>query len=107
MKNFIAIILLFTFSCTDGQRENIKIQGNTYETQPILVVDTLLTARVAQLEKHAKLQDSAIKVLALHAYHADSVNNHKQFKSDRAERRGRFLGGLLKGLIPVLSSVDR
>lgn len=32
----------------------------------------------------------------------DSVQVDKKAKGDKAERRGRFLGGLLKGLIPGL-----
>ncbi len=107
MKNIIAVLLLFAASCTSEQRENIKIQGEAYEAKPELVIDSVLTARVAALEKHAHFQDSVIKVLALHATHADSVNVQKQFKSDRAERRGRFLGGLIKGLIPGLSGAGR
>lgn len=107
MKTFLALFLLIAVSCTNEQREKIDLQGETSESAPVLVIDSVLTDRVDALEKHAQFQDSVIKVLALHATHADSVNVQKQFKSDRAERRGRFLGGLLKGLIPGLSGAGR
>lgn len=99
MKKILAVLLFIAVSCTEEQRKDISIQEDSVTAQPI---DTVLTNRVSSLEKHAAMQDSVIKVLALHAYHADSVAEKKQIKSDRAERRGRFLGGLLKTLIPGL-----
>ena len=40
------------------------------------------------------------QVLAKSVLYLDSCQQAKSIKQDRAERRGKFLGGLLKGLIP-------
>lgn len=42
------------------------------------------------------------KALAKTALYLDSCNQNKAQKADRAERRGKFVGGLLKGLFPGL-----
>ena len=42
------------------------------------------------------------KALAKTALYLDSCNQQKTQKADRAERRGKFVGGLLKGLFPGL-----
>jgi hypothetical protein len=42
------------------------------------------------------------KALAKSIVFVDSCNQAKIQKSDRAERRGKFVGGLLKGLFPGL-----
>jgi len=97
MKNFIAIALLVLASCTEKRITNLEIESKNAQ-----VADSVLYEKLKTLQKHVNYQDSVIKVLALHAYHADSVSVIKQTKNDRAERRGKFLGGLLKTLIPGL-----
>lgn len=42
------------------------------------------------------------QVLAKSVLYLDSCQQAKTIKQDRAERRGKFLGGLLKGLFPGL-----
>jgi len=42
------------------------------------------------------------KALAKTAIYLDSCQQNKAQKADRAERRGKFVGGLLKGLFPGL-----
>ena len=39
-------------------------------------------------------------VLARSIVYLDSCNQAKATKADRAEKRGRFIGGLIKGLFP-------
>ena len=97
MKKILALLLLVSVSCQDKRVDRLEavVENGLY-------TDTVLTNRIEKLEKHVVVQDSIIKVLASHAVHADSVTVTRQTKSDRAERRGRFLGGLLKTLIPIL-----
>lgn len=40
------------------------------------------------------------KALAKSVIYLDSCNQAKTQKADKAERRGKFLGGLIKGLFP-------
>lgn len=42
------------------------------------------------------------EALAKTVIYLDSCQNNKTIKQDRAERRGKFVGGLLKGLFPGL-----
>jgi hypothetical protein len=42
------------------------------------------------------------KAMVKSIIYLDSLNQEKASKADRAERRGRFVGGLLKGLLPHL-----
>jgi hypothetical protein len=42
------------------------------------------------------------KILAKSFLYIDSCNSNRVSKTERAERRGRFLGGILKGLMPGL-----
>jgi len=58
------------------------------------------TIRVIHLEQGI---DSLKKVnlqLAKATIYIDSIQSTQKTKSDRAERRGKFVGGLLRGLIP-------
>jgi hypothetical protein len=43
----------------------------------------------------------ANQALVKSVLYLDSCQQVKTMKSDRAERRGRFIAGLLKGLIPI------
>ena len=42
------------------------------------------------------------KAMVKSIIYLDSLNQEKVSKAERAERRGRFVGGLLKGLLPHL-----
>jgi hypothetical protein len=53
----------------------------------------LLSAQVDSLQ-------STSKIFAKSILYLDSCQIHKGQKADRAERRGRFLGGVIKGLFP-------
>lgn len=44
--------------------------------------------------------DNQSKALAKTVLYLDSCNQIKAQKADKAERRGKFVGGLLKGLFP-------
>lgn len=66
------------------------------------------TINVAILQQNNQLSDqvdslqSTTKILAKSFLYIDSCNISRISKTDRAERRGRFLGGLLKGVLPGL-----
>lgn len=59
----------------------------------LLLKNTYLESRIDSLkEANAKIVKATIYI--------DSCQAAKVQKADRAERRGRFVGGLLRGLIP-------
>lgn len=58
--------------------------------------------RVARCEARIDSIKTQTKAVAESVIYVDSVATTKTSKSERAERRGRFVGGLLKGLIPGL-----
>jgi len=58
--------------------------------------------RVIRCESRIDSIKAQTKAVAESVIYVDSVATTKAGKSERAERRGRFVGGLLKGLIPGL-----
>lgn len=54
---------------------------------------SLLSTQVDSLQNTSK-------ILAKSILYLDSCQTNKGQKADRAERRGRFLGGVIKGLFP-------
>ena len=61
----------------------------------VLQQNNQLSGRVDSLQ-------STTKILAKSFLYIDSCNSNRVSKTERAERRGRFLGGILKGLMPGL-----
>jgi hypothetical protein len=55
-----------------------------------------------QLSGQVDSLQSTTKILAKSFLYIDSCNASRIKKTDRAERRGRFLGGLLKEVLPGL-----
>lgn len=55
-----------------------------------------------QLSGQVDSLQNTTKILAKSFLYIDSCNASRINKTDRAERRGRFLGGLLKGVLPGL-----
>jgi hypothetical protein len=80
----------------------------TYKTQQIeinakqdsSILDNQLYAQTVSSEVRLAREHSA--VLAKSVLYLDSCQQAKTTKQDRAERRGKFIGGLLKGLFPGL-----
>jgi hypothetical protein len=105
MKNLFVICCLFIVSCT-GKPENQEVlyEKNPF-AEPIVLIDSATINRISKLESQTQAQDSAIRVLVKHAMYSDSLLQDRQKKSDRAEKRGRFWGGVLKGLIPGLNAI--
>jgi hypothetical protein len=68
-------------------------------------VDSLMLVQSVRIQVLSNANDSLkgqIKDLAICVQYLDSVHESKGFKSERAEKRGRFIGGLIKGLFPGL-----
>jgi hypothetical protein len=60
------------------------------------------SATISQLQSNVDSLFAADQVFAKSILFLDSCNNLKLTKAERAERRGRFVGGLLRGLFPKL-----
>lgn len=58
------------------------------------------TGRLINVECSIDSLRAQNKALAKSIVYLDSCNTAKNHKQERAERRGRFVGGLLKGLFP-------
>ena len=58
------------------------------------------TARIIRNETTVDSLRAQINGLAKTVIYLDSCQQAKSSKQDRAERRGKFVGGLLKGLFP-------
>jgi hypothetical protein len=64
------------------------------------LINSQLNQRLDSLEKAVNRANSNNAVLAKSVLYLDSCQQTKMVKQDKAERRGRFVGGLLKGLFP-------
>jgi menaquinone-dependent protoporphyrinogen IX oxidase len=65
--------------------------------------DAFIIGSSIRLQKNEDTADSLrkqINALAKSVVYIDSCNQAKTLKQEKAERRGRFVGGLLKGLFP-------
>lgn len=58
------------------------------------------TARIISLECSVDSFRTQVKGVAKSVIYLDSCNQAKTNKQERAERRGKFVGGLIKGLFP-------
>lgn len=58
------------------------------------------TATLNEIEFEIDSLHKHIGKLATATVYLDSCQQQKVVKAERAERRGRFVGGLLKGLLP-------
>jgi len=83
-----------------------QIQSNIQKRTKIdQKVDSLMLVQSVRIQVLSNANDSLIHQihdLALCVQYLDSVNLAKGPKSERAEKRGRFIGGLIKGLFPGL-----
>ncbi len=69
----------------------------------IVRIDSTLVANHSQsilLSSQVDSLQSASKILGKSILYLDSCQIQKSQKADKAERRGRFLGGVIKGLFP-------
>ena len=60
------------------------------------------SVKIARLQEDVDSLFATDQVFAKSILYLDSCNQSKLTKTERAERRGRFVGGLLRGLFPNL-----
>ncbi len=60
------------------------------------------SVKIAQLQEDVDSLFATDQVFAKSILYLDSCNQSKLTKVEKAERRGRFVGGLLRGLFPNL-----
>ena len=96
---FIAIIAYIGFDVYTAKQTHDRLQS--YITQTDSMAYKLLY-RTANMQARVDSLKAQNKALAATIVYLDSCNQNKTFKTERAERRGRFLGGLIKGLFPKL-----
>lgn len=75
-------------------------QIKTNAKQDSATIDNRLYAQSVSAQISAVRENT--EVLAKSVLYLDSCQQAKTIKQDRAERRGKFVGGLLKGLFPGL-----
>ena len=76
-----------------------KIEKHIEESEQWTMGTTIRQARIESRIDSLKIESEA---LAKTIIYLDSCQQQKAQKQDKAERRGRFVGGLLKGLFPGL-----
>lgn len=89
----VALVVMLFMHLTLSQRVKEMAQ-NSYSSS---VKDSTFKVRIYKSLDSLNQKDS---VLAKSIVYLDSCNQVKTSKVERAERRGRFIGGLLKGLFP-------
>ena len=96
----VILAILFIYIGGDIYTANVKhkkIEQYITQNQEALLEVTFRNANIEQSIDSLKVQ---IKGLGKSVIYLDSCQQNKSIKQDRAERRGRFVGGLLKSLIP-------
>lgn len=90
-------LTLFSFLTISEIKQTNEKQYAQLDSANVLLAGYMieLTYRVDSIEHHEQIFTKSILYL-------DSCQQIKATKSDRAERRGRFLGGLLKTIFPAL-----
>lgn len=106
MKNItISQVLIFVLAIATGvlaynlyafKNEQSAINTKSEMTQVELAV------KISRVDSSIKIANTNSTALAKSILYLDSCQQQRVFKQDRAERRGRFVGGLLKGLLPHL-----
>jgi hypothetical protein len=104
MKNINTLILLVISALIIGQIFYLTQLQFKVEAQ-FVKYDSLSVSESNQLKGLELMQDSLVKtdiVLSKSIIYLDSCQSTKQSKAERAERRGKFVGGILKSLFPGL-----
>ena len=95
MKTYLLAALLLTGCAQSSDLERIEKRQDDQNNRLVQLENSVIVLK----EKNDSLHNQVV-VLAQTNLYLDSVVASKQGKVERAERRGRFVGGLLKGLIP-------
>lgn len=89
----VAMVVILFMHLTLSQRVREMAQ-KSYSSS---VKDSTFRIKIYRSLDSLNRRDSA---LAKSIVYLDSCNQKKALKAERAEKRGRFIGGLLKGLFP-------
>jgi hypothetical protein len=99
-ESAIIIAILLIYIGGDVYTANVKhkmLEKHIKESQDWALTNT--TRNIAMMESVDSLR-LQVKGLGKSVLYLDSCQQNKTIKQDRAERRGKFVGGLLKSLIP-------
>lgn len=101
---FVLIVSIITFISLGAIEQQIQ-SGIQKRSRIDRKVDSIMLVQSVRIQVLTNANDSLyarVVDLALCVQYLDSVNQAKGFKTERAEKRGRFIGGLIKGLFPGL-----
>lgn len=101
---FIVIVLVALFLGLAAIEQQIQ-SGIQKRSKIDRKVDSIMLVQSVRIQVLLNANDSLksqIQDLALCVQYLDSVDRSKSNKSERAEKRGRFIGGLIKGIFPGL-----
>lgn len=96
----IACYTLFLTKEIKTDIASIKHRQETFDSASVAV--EYLDAKIQRMQSRLDSAKQIERQLAKSIIYVDSVQVSRQAKADRAERRGKFVGGLLKALIPSL-----
>lgn len=100
-KEFL-IILAVVVIYIGGDVYVTNVNHNKIDNLIALNEERLITSNIKQIQLKESVDSLKIQIKGLgkSVIYLDSCQQNKSIKQDRAERRGRFVGGLLKSLIP-------
>lgn len=98
----LALVALFVGMVAIEQQIQSGIQKRSNIDRKVDSIMLAQSVRIQVLQNANDSLQSQIQNLALCVQYLDSVNVSKSSKVERAERRGRFIGGLIKGIFPGL-----
>lgn len=98
----IALVALFIGLAVIEQQIQSGIQKRSKIDRKVDSLMLVQSVRIQVLQNANDSLQSEIQDLALCIQYLDSIDRSKQTKSERAEKRGRFIGGLIKGIFPGL-----
>jgi hypothetical protein len=84
----------------ESSKSEINLQRKTRLNR--IQQDSLYSAKFDSTRHRLDSVDLKLERLARASIYLDSCQQARTAKADRAERRGRFVGGLLRGLFPGL-----
>jgi len=100
-KEFL-IILAVIVIYIGGDVYVTNVNHNKIDNLIAMNEERLITSNIKQIQLKESVDSLKIQIKGLgkSVIYLDSCQQNKTHKQDRAERRGRFVGGLLKSLIP-------
>jgi hypothetical protein len=102
--NKIIVAVVLCFLCL-GVVEHQYLSATKKVALLTRQIDTIKIQSAVERQVLLNANDSLqkeVRFLALCVQYLDSVDRSKQTKSERAEKRGRFIGGIIKGIFPGL-----